>query len=101
MDDIFMIIIIIWVLLGSISSFIEFIIMTEVCCTSVIYSPSVIYENTRLNWFACWFLFILIRLFNFWVTIIGLIVHIVAYMAIFFKWLFTVCRKGLRKITKV
>ena len=57
------------------------------------YSPIVLYENTKMNWFGCWFCFIVIRLLAPINTTIGLITTIIYYICNFVEWLFTVGRK--------
>lgn len=58
-----------------------------------VYSPELIYDNTKMNWFGCWFFFVLIRLVSPLFTIIGLIMVPILYIIDFIKWLFTVGRK--------
>ena len=93
MSDIVIISLCLWILLGLIGSFIEISVIAETWRTGAIYSPGVIYDNTQLNWFGCWFLFILLRLFNIWVTLVGLIAQSCCFIVVFIKWLFTVGRK--------
>lgn len=58
-----------------------------------VYSAQFLYENTKMNWFGCWFCFILIRLLIPVNTIIGLILTIFYIIWCFIKWLFTIGRK--------
>ena len=58
-----------------------------------LYSARVLYERTKMNWFGCWFCFIMIRLLIPINTLIGLSVSIIDYVCRFIKWLFTVGRK--------
>lgn len=54
--------------------------------------PSTIYENSNYNWFGCWFLFILLSIFNplgFIIKVIGIICYLIYT---FVKFIFTVGR---------
>lgn len=77
------------------SNIIEIVIVMEKCkgINIPVYSPTFLYENTKMNWFGCWLCFILIRLFIPINTLTGLVVTIIYYTCIFIKWLFTVGRK--------
>lgn len=91
MANIYILIIILWLLL---SNFIEIgIMINRADCGCPLYSPTVLYENTKMNWFGCWSCFITIRLLAPVNTIILIIVFIVYCIYTFFKWLFTVGRK--------
>ena len=93
MSNIVIISLCLWIILGLLGSFIEIAVIAETWRTGAIYSPRVIYDNTQLNWFGCWFLFILLRLVNIWATLVGLIAQSCYFIAAFIKWLFTVGRK--------
>ena len=81
-----------WLLL---SNFIEIGIMIEHTNdgSCPVYSPTVLYENTKMNWFGCWFCFIVIRLLVPINTVVLLAACIIYFIYIFFNWLFTVGRK--------
>ena len=54
--------------------------------------PSTIYENSQLNWFGCWFLFILLSIFSpvgFALKVIGIMCWAISS---FVKFIFTVGR---------
>ena len=78
---------------GTIMGLVEFGITTDIWDEPVVYSLNLIYENTKMNWFGCWFCFILIRLVSPLVTIIGLLTMLLLYVRDFIRWLFTVGRK--------
>jgi hypothetical protein len=91
MVNIYVLLIGLWLLL---SNFIEIGVMikyTDDNCP--VYSPTVLYENTKMNWFGCWFCFIVIRLLVPFNTIVLLVLCIVYFIYTFFNWLFTVGRK--------
>ena len=76
------------------SNFIEATVVEEkfnVYCP--VYSPSLLYENTKMNWFGCWFIFILIRLFIPINTLICVAILAMSYIWAFIEWIFTVGRK--------
>ena len=60
---------------------------------TAISTPWVLYENTKMNWFGCWFCYILIRILSPIVTVIGSILLIICSILTFIEWLFTVGRK--------
>lgn len=60
---------------------------------SIIATPNDFYENTKMNWFGCWFCYILIRVFSPIVTVIGSVVLAICAILTFIEWLFTVGRK--------
>ena len=93
MSDLIIISLCLWMLLGLFGSIIEIAVIAETWRTGAVSSPRVIYENTRLNWFGCWFLFILLRLFNIWATLVGLVAQSYCFIVAFIKWLFTVGRE--------
>ena len=76
-----------------ITSLIEFGITMENWNEPVVYSSNLIYEHTKMNWFGCWFCFILIRLVSPLYTIFALLMIPTLYIVDFIKWLFTVGRK--------
>ena len=85
------IIIVIWGFLGN---FVELALMNNKCdIDSPLYFPSWLYENTKMNWFGCWFCFILIRLLCPVNTMIGIAFCVGYNVCHFIKWLFTVGRK--------
>jgi hypothetical protein len=92
MVNIYVLLIGLWLLL---SNFIEIGIMIEHTNDGncPVYSPTVLYENTKMNWFGCWFCFIVVRLLVPVNTIMLLVAYIIYYIYIFFEWLFTVGRK--------
>ena len=59
----------------------------------VVYSPKLNYDNTEMNWFGCWFCFILIRLISPLFTIFALLMCLIFPIIEGIKWLFTVGRK--------
>lgn len=89
---VFLIVMLVWWLIFG--NFIEVVIMRcklDINCP--LYFPSWLYEATKMNWFGCWFCFILIRLLCPLNTLIGIILIVIYYICIFFKWLFTVGRE--------
>ena len=60
---------------------------------TVIATPKEFYENTKMNWFGCWFCYIIIRIFSPIVTVIGGIILTLCAIVTFIEWLFTVGRK--------
>ena len=76
-----------------ITSLIEFGITMDNWNEPVVYHPELIYDNTKMNWFGCWFFFVLIRLVSPLFTIFALIMVPILYALHFIKWLFTVGRK--------
>lgn len=55
--------------------------------------PSDIYEKTMLNWFGCWFLYILLAICSPYFFVFKLFVIALRYIYNGIKWLFTVGRK--------
>lgn len=81
----------IWFVFGI---FIEIVVMQIKYNENIpLYSARFLYENTKMNWFGCWFCFVLIRLLIPVNTIIGLILTIFYNIWRFIKWLFTIGRK--------
>ena len=76
------------VILGSIFE----VILASKCNVPVIGTPNELYENTKMNWFGCWFCYILIRVFSPVVTIIGGGIFIICSVLTAIEWLFTVGR---------
>ena len=91
MSTLLFIIVLLWLTFGNL---VEVAIMqnkyNENC---PVYSARFLYENTKMNWFGCWFCFISIRLLIPINTLIGLGVSILDYVCRFIKWLFTVGRE--------
>ena len=80
-----------WFIFGNL---IEVAIMQEKCDANYpLYSVRVLYEYTKMNWFGCWFCFIMIRLLIPINTLIVLGCFTIDYVCRFIKWLFTVGRK--------
>ena len=91
MIELIVIIAIFWLVFGNL---IEIAIMQATCDENCpVYSARVLYENTKMNWFGCWFCFIVIRLLIPVNTLIVLSFSIIDYVCMFIKWLFTVGRK--------
>lgn len=82
---------IIWLLIGIPIEIVIICELTGDVCPC--FSPSELYKNTKMNWFGCWFIFIVFRLTVPVNTLIILVTIIMYYSEIFFKWLFTVGRK--------
>ena len=55
--------------------------------------PSDIYEKTMLNWFGCWFLYILLAICSPYFFVFKMFVITLSYIYDGIKWLFTVGRK--------
>lgn len=55
--------------------------------------PSTLYEISKMNWFGCWFCFILISIFSPILLCIKFINAIIDYSYDFIYWLFHVGRK--------
>ena len=83
----------IWFGASAIIALIEFGLTLEHWDEPVVYHPELIYENTKMNWFGCWFCFILIRLVSPLFTIFALLMMPILYIVDFIHWLFTVGRK--------
>ena len=84
-------VLIFWLVTGLVT---EALIAEKIADMNMIFVfPSDIYNNTKMNWFGCWFCFILLKLFNFFGTFILLSGICVLYVVSFFHWLFTVGRK--------
>ena len=62
-------------------------------CDMGILIPSDIYENTKLNWFGSWFLYILFIICSPFTFILRLLVISVFFLIVGIKWLFTVGRE--------
>lgn len=60
---------------------------------SAIATPNDFYENTKMNWFGCWFCYILIRVISPIITVIGGGIVVILAILTFIEWLFTVGRK--------
>ena len=87
----FMMIILCWLIFGNL---IEVSIMgNKYTIDGPLYSPEILYENTNMNWFGCWFCFILVRLLCPLNTLIIIIFSTTYYTCAFIKWLFTVGRE--------
>ena len=82
-------VIILWVLIGTTIEG----ALADSYGETVISTPSVLYENTKMNWLGCWVCYILIRIFSPVVTIIGSILLVICSILTFIEWLFTVGRK--------
>ena len=86
--------IILLILFCIIGGFLETILLSDYeTYFPIVYAPSVLYENTEMNGFGCWFCFILIRLIIPLNTIFLLLAIILYYPWTFIEWLFTVGRK--------
>ena len=91
MKSLILVIAVFWLVFGN---FIELAIVQNADGIGIpVYSAQFLYENTKMNWFGCWFCFVLIRLLIPVSTMIGLILSIFYYIYRFIKWLFTVGRK--------
>ena len=57
------------------------------------FCPRALYDNTKMNWFGCWFIFILISI----LSPLGFSFKVLAFVCVKFYegivWLFTVGRK--------
>lgn len=80
----------IYMILGIITIFLEFI--ASIWFNTLIF-PSTLYEISKMNWFGCWFCFILISIFSPILLCIKLIDAIIGYIYNFIYWLFHVGRK--------
>ena len=60
---------------------------------TAISTPKVLYENTKMNWFGCWFCYVLIRVISPIVTVIGSVILAISVVLTLIEWLFTVGRK--------
>ena len=56
-------------------------------------TPRVFYSNTNMNWFGCWFCYIIIRIISPFITGCLLVFYIIFEICCFIHWLFTVGRK--------
>lgn len=88
--ELFVIIIFTWCAIGSV---IEGVIADKITDDIAIFHPGELYKNTEMNWFGCWFCFILLAIispFGFFIKLLLYFVVILFYVAEFIKWLFTV-----------
>ena len=83
-------ILVIYTILGIITIFLELIVSIWV---NTLIFPSTIYEISEMNWFGCWFCFILISIFSPILFCIKIIGAIIGYSYDFIYWLFHVGRK--------
>ena len=81
--------IIIWIVLGSIIE----AVVADNYGEDVISTPKVLYDNTKMNWFGCWFGYILLRIISPLVTIFGVILITICCIFSFIGWLFTIGRR--------
>lgn len=85
--------ILIWFAASAITALIEFGLTLEHWDEPAVYHPELIYENTKMNWFGCWFCFILIRLVSPLFTIFALLMMPILYIVDFIRWIFTTGRE--------
>lgn len=83
-------ILVIYTILGIITIFLELIVSIWV---NTLIFPSTLYEISKMNWFGCWFCFILISIFSPILLCIKLIYAIFGYSYDFIYWIFHVGRK--------
>ena len=70
--------------------------LVELCSSielNTLIFPSTLYEISKMNWFGCWFCFILISIFSPILFCIKIIDAIIGYSYDFIYWLFHVGRK--------
>ena len=79
-----------YLFLISLASLVEF--LASIGINTLIF-PSTIYEISKMNWFGCWFCFILISIFSPILFCIKIIDAIIGYSYDFIYWLFHVGRK--------
>ena len=80
----------IYILITAIGTIVDVILASS---QNVIIIPSDIYEKTTLNWFGCWFLYILLAICSPYFFTFKWCVIITYYIGQGIKWLFTVGRK--------
>ena len=76
--------------------FLAFTTLVDLLCITTpheIIFPSSIYRCTKMNWFGCWFLYILLAILSPLVFICKWLVIGMYYLTKWIKWLFTVGRK--------
>ena len=56
-------------------------------------TPIYIYENSEMNWFGCWFFFILLSIFSPFMFIMKILIYCWVHIYNFLDWLFHVGRK--------
>lgn len=80
----------IYLLITIIGTVVEIILFAS---QNAILFPSDIYEKTMLNWFGCWFLYILLAICSPYFFVFKLFVIALNYVCDGIRWLFTVGRK--------
>ena len=80
----------IYLLITAIGTIVDVILFASL---NAILFPSDIYEKTMLNWFGCWFLYILLAICSPYFFVFKLFVIALSYIYNGIKWLFTVGRK--------
>ena len=74
-----------WIIIGGV---IEGLI-SDSLNTDILLIPSDFYDNTKMNWFGCWFCFMLISIVNPFGLIVKIFVFVGYYIISFIGWLFT------------
>lgn len=80
----------IYLLITAIGTLVDVILFASL---NAILFPSDIYEKTMLNWFGCWFLYILLAMCSPYFFVFKWCVIAIYYVGEGVKWLFTVGRK--------
>ena len=78
-----------------------FSIFIYICIASLIeanfiqytFCPRALYDNTKMNWFGCWFIFILIGILSPLVFSLKILAFVCVKVCMGIVWLFTVGRK--------
>lgn len=78
-----------WVLIGTIIE----VAIAECWGEDEIAIPKVFYSNTNMNWFGCWFCYVIIRIVSPFITVCLLVFYTIFKICCFIHWLFTVGRK--------
>lgn len=85
-----MVFLFIYLFITAIGTIVELILLTT---ESAPMFPSDIYESTKLNWFGCWFLYILLAVCSPWFFGFKMLAITGYYIGVGIKYLFTVGRK--------
>jgi hypothetical protein len=84
-----LILVAVWVLIGTTIE----VAIAESWGENEIATPKVFYSNTNMNWFGCWFCYIIIRIVSPFITVCLLIFYIIFKICCFIHWLFIAGRK--------
>lgn len=90
MSEIMQIVFVVYVFTTFIALLIEFVYSVN---NEDFVTPIYIYENSEMNWFGCWFCFILLSIFSPFMFIMKILTYCCFHIHNFIYWLFHVGRK--------